>query len=112
MDAGPFGQQSFSSSGRTLAVLAGETVESPVYYTNIVSVSAVHDRYGVAVNEGANKQGHAGSCIRLCPDAYAFTKSKLLASPNGGNLFALPEKHGIEAGIDLKRAELLQSEKE
>jgi hypothetical protein len=61
---------------------------------------------------GPSKQGHTGSYIRLCPDAYAFTKSKLLASPNGGNLFALPEKHGIEAGIDLKRAELLQSEKE
>jgi len=104
MDAGPFGQQSFSSSGRTLAVLAGETVESPVYYTNIVSVSAVCDLCGAVMDEGPSKQGHTGSYIRLCPDAYAFTKSKLLASPNGGNLFALPEKHGIEAGIDLKRS--------
>jgi hypothetical protein len=55
MDAGPFGQQSFSSSGRTLAVLAGETVESPVYYTNIVSVSAVCDLCGAVMDEGAKQ---------------------------------------------------------
>jgi len=38
-----------------LAVLAGETVDSPVCYTSTVSISAICDLYGTVMNEGANK---------------------------------------------------------